>query len=206
VPFLLEDRPKERGGSYSKAANWVPHVQMDAGDRPQARIVNSRLGSLAQDAPLIVFEPSQVLNRRPSVLALTYGRRKRLDLSIMMHFREIVEIIGTVVETAGVAIMVIGATIATVRFLFRRHGNTVNAYRLCRQDMGRAILLGLEFLVAGDIIDTVVVDPTLDNVMVLGMIIVIRTFLSIFLHLEVEHRWPWQHEVTHHDSHPTAQT
>ena len=122
----------------------------------------------------------------------------------MIHYREIIETVGTAVETAGVAIMVIGATIATVRFLFWRKGNTVNAYRLCRQDMGRAILLGLEFLVAGDIIDTVVVDPTLDNVMVLGLIIIIRTFLSIFLHLEVEHRWPWQHEANHHDSHPMA--
>lgn len=112
----------------------------------------------------------------------------------MIHFKEIIEIVGTAVETAGVAIMVIGATIATIRFLFWRHGDTIRAYRLCRQDMGRAILLGLEFLVAGDIIDTVVVDPTLDNVMVLGLIILIRTFLSIFLHLEVEHRWPWQHE------------
>jgi uncharacterized membrane protein len=60
--------------------------------------------------------------------------------------------------------------------------------------MGRAILLGLEFLVAGDIIDTVVVDPTLDNVIVLGLIILIRTFLGIALQLEVEGRWPWQHE------------
>ena len=144
-----------------------------------------------------------MLIRRLNVLALTYGRRKRLDLSFMIHFQEIIEIVGTVVETAGVAIMVIGATIATIRFLFWRKGNTIVAYRLCRQDMGRAILLGLEFLVAGDIIDTVVVDPTLDNVKVLGLIIVIRTFLSIFLHLEVEHRWPWQHEANHHDSHPT---
>jgi uncharacterized membrane protein len=135
-----------------------------------------------------------VLIRRLSVLALTYGRRKRLDLSLMIHYREIIETVGTVVETVGVAIMVIGATIATVRFLFRRHGDTIRAYRLCRQDMGRAILLGLEFLVAGDIIDTVVVDPTLDNVKVLGLIILIRTFLSIALQLEVEGRWPWQHE------------
>ena len=112
----------------------------------------------------------------------------------MIHYREIIEIVGTVVETTGVAIMVIGATISTIRFLFRRHGDTISAYRLCRQDMGRAILLGLEFLVAGDIIDTVVVDPTLENVMVLGLIILIRTFLSISLQLEVEGRWPWQHD------------
>jgi uncharacterized membrane protein len=62
--------------------------------------------------------------------------------------------------------------------------------------MGRAILLGLEFLVAGDIIRTVVVDPTLDNVIVLGLVVLIRTFLSMTLQLEVDGRWPWQH----HDS------
>lgn len=116
------------------------------------------------------------------------------------------DLVGTAVDTAGVAIMVIGAIIAIARFLFRRHGHTINAYRLCRQDMGRAILLGLEFLVAGDIIRTVVVDPTLDNVLVLGLIVLIRTFLSLALQLEVEGRWPWQHnelpDANHHDSRP----
>jgi uncharacterized membrane protein len=124
----------------------------------------------------------------------------------MSGYREVIEVVGTAVEIAGVAIMVIGATIATGRFLLVRSGGTIKAYRLCRQDVGRAILLGLEFLVAGDIIDTVVVDPTLDSVIVLGLIILIRTFLSFTLHLEVEHRWPWQHspdeETIHHPSAP----
>jgi uncharacterized membrane protein len=100
------------------------------------------------------------------------------------------ELVGTVVHTAGVSVMLIGALIATARFLFRRHGDTIGACRLCRQDMGRSILLGLEFLVAGDIIRTVVVHPSLDNV--LGLIVLIRTFLSLALELEVEGRWPWQ--------------
>jgi uncharacterized membrane protein len=73
------------------------------------------------------------------------------------------------------------------RFFLRRQGDTLGAYRLCRQDMGRAILLGLEFLVAGDIIRTVMVHPSLDNVIVL-----IRTFLSLALQLEVDGRWPCQ--------------
>ena len=103
------------------------------------------------------------------------------------------DLVGTAVDTAGVAVMVFGATPASVRFLFNKQGRTLNAYRLCRQDMGRAILLGLEFLVAGGIIRTVVVDPTLDNVIVLGLIVLIRTFLSLALQLEVEGRWPWQH-------------
>lgn len=111
----------------------------------------------------------------------------------MEKFREIMDLVGTAVDTAGVSIMVIGAFVAIARFLNRRHGDALGAYRVCRHDLGRAILLGLEFLVAGDIIRTVVVHPTLDNVIVLGLIVLIRTFLSLTLQLEVDGRWPWQH-------------
>jgi len=58
-----------------------------------------------------------------------------------------------------------------------------------------AILLGLEFLVAGDIIRTVVVAPTLENVLILGLVVLIRTFLSFSLQLEIDGRWPWQRPV-----------
>lgn len=111
-----------------------------------------------------------------------------------MRFREIMDVVGTAVDTAGVSVIVIGALIATTRFLFQRRGETSSLFRLYRQDMGRAILLGLEFLVAGDIIRTVVVDPTFDNVIVLGVIVLIRTFLSMSLQLELNGRWPWQHD------------
>ena len=60
--------------------------------------------------------------------------------------------------------------------------------------MGRSIILGLEFLIAGDIVRTVIVADTFENVAVLGLIILIRAFLSVTLHLEVEGRWPWQTE------------
>ena len=66
------------------------------------------------------------------------------------------------------------------------------AYRVYRRQLGRSIILGLEFLIAGDIIRTVVVADTLANVAVLGLIILIRSFLSVTLFLEVEGRWPWQ--------------
>jgi uncharacterized membrane protein len=112
----------------------------------------------------------------------------------MMRFREIMDVVGTAVDTAGVSVIVIGALIATTRFLFQRRGETSMLFRLYRQDLGRAILLGLEFLVAGDIIRTVVVDPTFDNVIVLGLIVLIRTFLSMSLQLELDGRWPWQHD------------
>jgi uncharacterized membrane protein len=104
------------------------------------------------------------------------------------------DVVGIAVDTAGVSVIVIGAIIATTRFLFQRRGDTNILFRLYRQDMGRAILLGLEFLVAGDIIRTVVVDLTFDNVIVLGLIVLIRTFLGMALQLELEGRWPWQHD------------
>ena len=72
--------------------------------------------------------------------------------------------------------------------------NTGNYYSSYRQDIGRAILLGLEFLIAGDIIRTVVVAPTIQNVLVLGLIVLIRTFLSLSLQLEIEGRLPWRRE------------
>jgi len=78
----------------------------------------------------------------------------------MEHFRHIMEIVGTCVDGIGVLIIIIGALIASFRFLTRR---TSAGYKLFREDFGRAILLALEFLVAGDIIRTVVVAPTLER-------------------------------------------
>jgi uncharacterized membrane protein len=110
----------------------------------------------------------------------------------MTEFRAVMEVVGTAVDAVGVLIVVAGALFATGRFLFARRDNPAGVYRAYRQDLGRAILLGLEFLVAGDIIRTVVVAPTLENVVVLGLIVLIRTFLSMALELELEGRWPWQ--------------
>jgi uncharacterized membrane protein len=110
----------------------------------------------------------------------------------MAAYREVMEGVGTAVDAAGVFVIVLGAIIATARFLLWRQGEPGMAYRSYRQDLGRGILLGLDFLVAADIIRTVVVAPTLDNVVILGLIVLIRTFLSMAIHLEVEGRWPWQ--------------
>ena len=113
----------------------------------------------------------------------------------MDYYRVLMDVIGTTVDAVGVLVIVVGALLSTHRFLFRRQEGPANSYRLYRQDLGRAILLGLEFLVAGDIIRTVAVAPTLENVLILGLIVLIRTFLSMALQLEVEGRWPWQHVV-----------
>jgi uncharacterized membrane protein len=106
-----------------------------------------------------------------------------------MLFRELAETTALAIEVVGVLVIVTGAAVAALRQLLQpRH----RSYQIYRQDLGRSILLGLEFLVAGDIIRTVAVSPTLDNVLVLGLIVLIRTFLSIALQVELEGRWPWQ--------------
>ncbi len=110
----------------------------------------------------------------------------------MANYHEIMGSIGMAIDTVGVLVIVIGAILATERFFVHRHDGQGQQYRLFRQDLGRAILLGLEFLIAGDIIRTVVVAPTIENVLTLGLIVLIRTFLSMALQLEVEGRWPWQ--------------
>lgn len=110
----------------------------------------------------------------------------------MDYYREIMQLIGTAVDALGVMIILIGAVSSTVRFLSRQGRDFGAAYRAYRQGLGRAILLGLEFLFAGDIIRTVVVAPTLENVLILALIVIIRTFLSMALQLEVEGRWPWR--------------
>ena len=113
----------------------------------------------------------------------------------MEYFRQIMEIVGTSVDGVGVFIVAGGVVVATMRLVVRRTQSTGNYYPLYRQDVGRAILLGLEFLIAGDIIRTVVVAPTAQNVLVLGLIVLIRTFLSLSLQLEIEGKLPWRREV-----------
>jgi len=117
----------------------------------------------------------------------------------METFRQLMEIIGTTIDGVGVFIVAAGAVVATTRLLVNRAHNAGNYYSSYRQDIGRAILLGLEFLIAGDIIRTVVVAPTIQNVLVLGLIVLIRTFLSLSLQLEIEGRLPWRREEVRAD-------
>jgi uncharacterized membrane protein len=110
-----------------------------------------------------------------------------------MTYAEYVASVATVMETVGVVTMLVGTAVAAVMSVrrARREGGTVG-YRVLRRSVGKAILLGLEFLVAADIIRTVSEVPTLEKVTVLAVIVAIRTFLSFALELELEGRWPWQ--------------
>jgi uncharacterized membrane protein len=109
-----------------------------------------------------------------------------------MGFIESVELVGTVIDGVGVAIIAIGAVVAAGIALGRLLRRSTDTYRHFREQLGRSILLGLEFLVAADIIRTVAVTPNARSVAVLAGIVAIRTFLSFSLELEITGRWPWQ--------------
>jgi uncharacterized membrane protein len=138
----------------------------------------------------------------PILLALTWpalALGPPRDLSFATEsgwklLRELVEWAIILIEGTGIFIIMAGAAIATtvfVRRFFLEKTNT-DAYYNYRNQLGRAILLGLEFFVAADIIRTVVIEPSFANVGVLGLVVLIRTFLSFALEVEINGHWPWR--------------
>jgi uncharacterized membrane protein len=109
-----------------------------------------------------------------------------------MVFNDVIDKIGMTIDAAGVAVIVTGAAIALVASAIRLSRRESDVYRRFRQQLGQAILLGLELLVAGDIVRTVAASPTLTSVAILAAIVLIRTFLSFSLEVETTGRWPWQ--------------
>ena len=101
---------------------------------------------------------------------------------------------GEVLDLAGVFIIILGLVASTIYAILeliekKRYGDI---YRTFRKNVGRCLLLGLEFLVAGDIIRSVTGEPSFTNVVILVVIVLVRSFLSITFEMEVEGRWPWQ--------------
>lgn len=106
--------------------------------------------------------------------------------------RDFIHFAGLFVDVGGVAVILIGAVVSTGDFLLGvlRGGASIQLYR---KNVGRSLLLGLEFLVGGDIIRTVsVAHPELIDVVVLGAIVVIRTVMSWAMEVEIDGRWPWR--------------
>jgi uncharacterized membrane protein len=106
-----------------------------------------------------------------------------------------VYLISEAIDLTGVAIIAAGALMGVILFaddLSRRHKTLTDAYGRLRTFLGRSLLLGLEFLVAGDIIKTVAIEPTFDSVIVLAIIVLVRTVLSLSIDVEIDGRWPWQ--------------
>jgi uncharacterized membrane protein len=111
-----------------------------------------------------------------------------------VSFVEVMEHVAQGVEAFGVVVLVGGLlwSLGLAGTRWRRSGSGSDAYRLLRSSFGGVLLLGLEILVAADLIKTVAVATTLENVVVLGIIVLIRTFLSFSLEVEIEGTLPWR--------------
>jgi uncharacterized membrane protein len=107
-------------------------------------------------------------------------------------FSHVIEVIVRGIDVAGVSTIAGGIGLAGVLSVSRLWRRQSNVYSRFRQEVGRAILLGLELLVAADIIRTVAISPTLESVGVLAGIVLVRTFLSFSLDVELTGAWPWR--------------
>lgn len=111
-----------------------------------------------------------------------------------MSYEHVISEIVKVVEAVGAGIMVVGGFGSFVVFAWQvRYPATVEgSYHGLRRNLGRCILLGLEVLIVADIVRTIIVDPTIESVAVLGIIVVIRILLSFALEVEIDGIWPWR--------------
>jgi uncharacterized membrane protein len=111
-----------------------------------------------------------------------------------MSYDDVISEVVKVVEAIGAAIMVLGALGALLVFAYRalRAGIAHESYDELRRNLGRGILVGLEVLIVADIVRTIIVDPTIESVGVLGVIVAIRIALSFSLEVEIDGFWPWR--------------
>ena len=110
-----------------------------------------------------------------------------------MSYEQTIADVSKAVEVTGITVLILGGCYALGAFAFRvARGWTADAFEDLRRSLGRSILLGLEILVAADIIRTIAITPTFTSVGVLGLIVVVRTFLSFSLEVELDGQWPWR--------------
>ena len=112
--------------------------------------------------------------------------------SVNRVMRPVMEAAAIGVEALAVGVIVLAIIVGTVRFVFLSGRSGGEAYRAYREHLSKALLLSLEFLVAADIVRTVAIETSLTNVAILAALVVIRTFLSWSLVMEMEGRWPWE--------------
>jgi uncharacterized membrane protein len=109
-----------------------------------------------------------------------------------VDFASVFAVVARVIEGAGVVIMSIGLAAVLLRYVYDVFRKGAGSYRDLRVNLGRVILLGLEILIVGDIVRTIIVETSVESVLVLGLIVVIRTVLSFALEVEISGSWPWQ--------------
>ncbi len=110
----------------------------------------------------------------------------------MDNIKLYIDYIARVMEAIGVLTIFLGSVFVIAKFLLKLKSENPITYKELRQAVGKAILLGLEILIAADIMATVVTEPSLESVSILGLIVLIRTFLSLSLQVELEGKFPWQ--------------
>jgi uncharacterized membrane protein len=123
-----------------------------------------------------------------------------------MHFAEAMEVVARGFEVVGALVLVVGLIWAGVLSLriWQRTKSGAQAYAMLRRSIGGVLLLGLEVLVAADLVHTVAIEPTLENVAVLGLIVIIRTVLSFSLEIEIEGMPPWRRAAMSGATHVAA--
>jgi len=109
--------------------------------------------------------------------------------------REVIELVAEGIEALAVLVIVGGIVYGIIRYFLHTRLKVEGAYKRFKDRIGNSLLLGLTFLVAADIIRTVALNPTMQSVAMLGLLVLIRTFLSWALIVEIEGRWPWQREA-----------
>jgi uncharacterized membrane protein len=122
---------------------------------------------------------------------LTFGLSSRGE-----KMREVIEMVAKGTEALAVLVIVGGIVYGIVRYFLHTRLEVSGAYKRFKDRIGNSLLLGLEFLVAADIIRTVALNPTLQSVTMLGLLVLIRTFLSWALIVEIEGRWPWHRKTS----------
>lgn len=110
----------------------------------------------------------------------------------IMELKLYIDYVAQAFEITGVLIILIGTTLSLAKYILNLKKAVPQAYKLLRKELGKGILLGLEVLVAGDIIATVASKPDMKQVLTLGLIVLIRTFLSLSIEIEDEGRIPWK--------------
>ena len=116
-------------------------------------------------------------------------RLARIPVNVV--FRDVIDLFVRTMEMAAVLVIVVALAHATGRYLLDLGRHRADAYKQLKTYIGKALLLALEVLIAADIVETVVLDRTLDNVLLLALLVLVRTFLSWSVVVEIEGHWPW---------------
>ncbi len=106
--------------------------------------------------------------------------------------RKLVEMAVLLIEVLAVLVILVATIFGTMRYVIHFLSRVPESYEHYRGQLGKSLLLGLQLLVAADVVRTVALQPTLDNVVVLGLLVLVRTFLSWSTVVEIEGRWPWR--------------